>query len=72
MIADEASPVSELWVFHTDMDALATSHGLSRLTPDRLERMRELFLIVAQAGQRIPRMTCKFIEPAGIFRLPIR
>ena len=55
-----------------EMAAYAARHGLTRLAPEHLARMRELSAKVARTGLGISRMEEKSDEPASIFVVPVR
>ncbi|RAI02000.1 hypothetical protein DLJ53_11490 [Acuticoccus sediminis] len=54
-----------------EIAAFAARYGLTDLTPEMLDRMREIADKVAEASAAIPRMPRKDDEPAPVFRVPL-
>ena len=54
-----------------EIASFAARYGLSDLSPEMLDRMREIADKVAAASAAIPRMPRKDDEPAPVFRVPL-
>lgn len=48
-----------------EIEAFAKRHGLTRLTPEHLARMRELASYVSDLGRTLPRVASKCDAPAA-------
>lgn len=51
-----------------DIEAFAKNYGLTKLTPDHLNRMRELAPIAVEVGGKLPRPRHKSDVPAPCFK----
>jgi hypothetical protein len=50
-----------------EIEAYAQRHGLKNLTPEQMQRLRNMAGNIARAGRDVPRVASKSTQPANVF-----